>query len=169
MTNVAVSGAIFLWPCDLCTGHQRLLRGYEVRKVKKVKFQKTSNDESSGVSMFIMDKELKLSLVPFMLPMMVNGSKVNISAPVYQRSMDRRALVLSFFCQPHIKPMYLRAALTDFNETWSQCSMTEPAYVIWSLTGSKVIQGHRDQKGNFTKLTTPPTDYVAWSCDLCIW
>ena len=33
----------------------------------------------------------------------VNGPKVNISAPVYQRAMDCRALVLSFFCQPQIK------------------------------------------------------------------
>ena len=37
---------------------------YEVIKVKKVKFQTTSNDESSGVSKFTVDKQLKLSLVP---------------------------------------------------------------------------------------------------------
>ena len=36
------------------------------------------------------------------------------NAPVFCFSM-----VLSFFCQPH-NLMYLRAALTDFNETWSQ-------------------------------------------------
>ena len=54
----------------------------------------------------------------------------------------------SFFCQPY-NLMYLRAALIDFNETWSQWSMTQPAYVIWPLTGSKVIQGHGGQKGHF--------------------
>ena len=39
--------------------------------------------------------------------MMVNGSKVNISAPVYQRSMDHRALVSSFFfIQAHYMRLY---------------------------------------------------------------
>ena len=62
-------------------------------------------------------------------------------------------LVLSFFlsffsCQPH-NLMYLRAPLTDFKETWSQWLMTQPAYVIWPLTWSKVIQDHIGQKCYF--------------------
>ena len=56
-----------------------------------------------------------------------------------------------FFCQPH-NQMYLRAPSTNFNETWSQWSMTQPACVIWPLTGSKVTQGHRGQKKLFFSL-----------------
>ena len=67
-------------------------------------------------------------------------------------SVTATCLVSSFFCQPH-NLMYLRVALIDFNETWSQWSMTQPAYVIWPLTGSKVIQGHGGQKGHFSPKT----------------
>ena len=63
--------------------------------------------------------------------------------------------LLSFFCQPY-NLMYLRAALIDFNEIWSQWSMTQPAYVIWPLTGSKVIQGHGVKKVIFTKNASSP-------------
>ena len=50
------------------TGHQRSLRGrYKVTKVKKVKFQTTSNDKSSNVNMFTLDKQLKLSLVLWLI------------------------------------------------------------------------------------------------------
>ena len=60
-------------------------------------------------------------------------------------------LLLSF-CHPH-NLTYLRVALIDFNATWSEWSMTQPAYVIWPLTGSKVIQGHRGQKRSFSPKT----------------
>ena len=69
-------------------------------------------------------------------------------APVFCFSMVLSFFLSSFFCQPY-NLMYLRAALIDFNETWSQWLMTQPAYVIWPLTGSKVIQGHGGQKGHF--------------------
>ena len=61
-------------------------------------------------------------------------------------------LLSSFFCQPY-NLMYLPAVLIDFNETWSQWLMTQPAYVIWPMTGSKVIQCHRGQKGHFSPKT----------------
>ena len=46
-----------------------------VTEVKKVKFQTTSNDLSSSVNMFTLDKQLKISLIPssFQLWLWVKG------------------------------------------------------------------------------------------------
>ena len=65
--------------------------------------------------------------------------------------------------------LYLRQNLTDFDQTWSQVSVDHPIYVTWPDWGQRSRRGHRVQKVIFTKNATPPTDYVAWSRDLCMW
>ena len=106
MTNVAVSGVLFLWP---------MYRS--------------------------------CACIPAVYGPQSSTYTGACNAPVFCFSLV--LILLSFFCQPH-NLMYLQTPLTDFNETLLQWSMTKPAYVIWPLTGSNVIQGHRGQKWLFS-------------------
>ena len=76
-------------------------------------------------------------------------------------------VLLSFFWQ-HFTGLYLRHALTDFNQTWSQEPLTHGIYVIWPEWGQRSRRGHRGQKGQKLKNASHPTDYRVWSWNSCI-
>ena len=76
-------------------------------------------------------------------------------------------LLSSFFWQ-HFTGLYLRHALTDFNQTWSQEPLTHGIYVVWPEWGQRSHRGHRGQKCQKRKNATSSTDYMVWSRDSCI-
>ena len=85
----------------------------------------------------------------------------------WQMSLVLSFFLLSFFWQ-HFTGLYLRHALTDFNQTWSQEPLTHGIYVIWPEWSQRSRRGHRGQKGQKLKNASHPTDYRVWSWNSCI-